>query len=100
MLTDEQKAERKFAAKAKRYGLTPDQLRALIAATPACCICRRTPKPGKDLYIDHDHKTGAVRGRLCFTCNYRLLGRGALGRAEIHREAARYLELHMDWRAA
>jgi hypothetical protein len=92
--------EKKFALKAKRYGLTVEQLTALIAATPVCSICGRAPRPGKDLYIDHDHKTGAVRGRLCFTDNYRLLGRGNLGKAEIHRAAANYLERGTDWRRA
>jgi hypothetical protein len=90
--------EKKFAKKAARYGLTPKQLRLLIMSSPDCDICGRAPKPGKDLYIDHDHKTGAVRGRLCFTCNYRLLGRGNLGKASVHRAAADYLETETDWR--
>lgn len=92
--------EKKFALKAKRYGLTVEQLTRLIAATPRCAICGRTPRPGKDLYVDHNHKTGAVRGRLCFTCNYRLLGRGLLGDPEAHRLAAIYLESGIDWRRA
>lgn len=90
--------EKKFAKKAARYGLSTTQLRLLIQTTPICDICGSKPKPGKDLYIDHDHKTGAVRGRLCFTDNYRLLGRGALGKAERHRLAAIYLEAGVDWR--
>jgi hypothetical protein len=92
--------DKKFAKKAARYGLTPDQLAALIEATPVCNICDRAPKPGKDLYIDHHHKTGVVRGRLCFTCNYRLLGRGSLGKAWVHRRAADYLDEVVDWRRA
>ncbi len=49
------------------------------------------------LYLDHDHKTGRVRGALCFRCNHRLLGRG-LEVASIHRVAAVYLESKFDWR--
>lgn len=35
----------------------------------SCAICLRTPKPGKKLFIDHDHSTGNVRGLLCAVCN-------------------------------
>jgi|ERR1039458_7712964 hypothetical protein len=38
-----------------------------------CAICGRPPKPGKCLSIDHCHKTGLLRGLLCWLCN-RLLG--------------------------
>ncbi|MFC6021528.1 endonuclease domain-containing protein [Plantactinospora solaniradicis] len=39
-----------------------------------CGICGARPKPGKSLAVDHDHKTGFVRGLLCFFCNKRVLG--------------------------
>jgi hypothetical protein len=96
-LTDAEKAAKKFERKAKKYGMTVEQQRAL-EVRPCCDICGRKPLPGKSLYTDHDHKTGRVRGRLCFTCNYRLLGKGALGRADLHRKAADYLESLFDAR--
>lgn len=35
-----------------------------------CAICRKPPKVGgRRLHIDHDHKTGKVRGLLCARCN-------------------------------
>lgn len=33
-----------------------------------CAICGNPPKTRR-LHIDHDHKTDAVRGLLCFRCN-------------------------------
>ena len=98
MKSPEEKAVAQRARRAKKYGLSVASLVAL-ETTPCCAICGREPKPGKRLYTDHDHKTGRVRGRLCFTCNYRLLGRGALGMAHIHRAAADYLESSFDARA-
>lgn len=95
--TEDQLAARKRERQAKKYGLTVAQLDRL-EAEPQCNICGRNPRPGKHLYTDHDHKTGRVRGRLCFTCNYRLLGRGNLGRAEVHEAAARYLRSPFDAR--
>jgi hypothetical protein len=69
----------------------------LAAQGGGCAICGYRPKPGgRRLNIDHDHKTGAVRGLLCARCN-RGLGwfRDDPDRLEI---AATYLA--MGWRAA
>lgn len=45
------------------------------------------------LHVDHDHKTGKVRGVLCFNCN------GALGQVrdnpDLLRRLATYLEKHL-----
>ncbi|MFA5349064.1 MAG: endonuclease VII domain-containing protein [Candidatus Paceibacterota bacterium] len=49
------------------YGLTIEQVEKMIAKYNGCCyICRR--KLWK-YSIDHDHKTGKVRGILCYPCN-------------------------------
>lgn len=55
---------------ASRYGLTPVEFAAILAAQDGCCaICRAAlTKP----HIDHDHATGAVRGILCHGCNIKL----------------------------
>jgi hypothetical protein len=56
-----------------------------------CAICGAKPKPGgRRLPRDHDHRTGRLRGLICFRCNYRLLGRA--DDPELLRAAARYLE--------
>ena len=88
---------KKLAARAKRYGLTPFQLQALLLLKKGCWICDREPKSGRPRYIDHNHKTGAVRGVLCFTCNYKLLGRG-LDQAWLHEAATKYLRYEFDAR--
>lgn len=58
------------------YGITPAQYDEMLAAQGGkCCICRRA-KPGHNrinhFMVDHDHKTGSVRGLLCASCNMRL----------------------------
>jgi Recombination endonuclease VII len=40
-----------------------------------CAICVRAKGKTKRLAVDHDHKTGEVRGLLCGPCN-QLLGHG------------------------
>lgn len=40
-----------------------------------CAICRNRPASIR-FAVDHDHKTGAVRGILCKRCNHDLLGGG------------------------
>lgn len=60
-------------ARLARYGLTEGTFDALLAAQDGkCAICGRSDS-GTDLHdsfnIDHDHKTGAVRGLLCQPCN-------------------------------
>lgn len=42
-----------------------------------CAVCRRR-QVAKRLAVDHNHKTGAVRGLLCQWCNEQVLG--SLGR--------------------
>lgn len=70
-----------------RYSLSRGELSALSSAT--CPICRRD---GQKMEIDHDHRTGDVRGFLCSRCN------GALGQfcddVGLLKTAIAYLEKH------
>ena len=37
-----------------------------------CKICHKPCKSGRKLAVDHDHKTGVIRGLLCIGCNITL----------------------------
>lgn len=54
-----------------RYGLTPDQVDAMIQEQDGNCAICVDPLPER-FHIDHNHKTGKVRGLLCSSCNLRL----------------------------
>jgi len=55
------------------YGLTKEQYDAII--TSVCPICLRPWSPTVRPCIDHDHKTGEIRGIICLYCNHRVVGR-------------------------
>lgn len=107
------KKKRKGSKLFRQTGLTAKQWKALRKREikkqgGKCKICGHAGHDGpskklKDgttirrLYLDHDHKTGRVRGALCFRCNHRLLGRG-LEDAALHLAAAEYLKSEYDAR--
>lgn len=50
-----------------QYRLTDATFQQLLEAQGGrCAICTEALNPP---YVDHDHKTGIVRGLLCFGCN-------------------------------
>lgn len=54
----------------KNYGLTiADWNKLYKAQNKSCAICRTKVNNGKRLAVDHNHKTGKVRGLLCTQCN-------------------------------
>lgn len=56
------------------YGITGEQYDELLKAQGGTCfICRRANGASRKLAVDHDHKSGYVRGLLCRPCN-NLLG--------------------------
>ena len=54
-----------------KFGLTPDQYQILLETQQGhCLICSKTKDDiGRNLSVDHDHKTGRIRGLLCDNCN-------------------------------
>lgn len=85
----------------KKFGLTVEQYEEMfILQNGVCAICGKpevkkqaTTKGGAKktsrLCVDHDHKSGKVRGLLCYRCN---TGIGKLNDdPELLRKASRYL---------
>lgn len=58
-----------------RYGISLAERNQILLAQGNCCAICRASSPGiRDWATDHDHKTGKIRGILCFRCNV-VLGR-------------------------
>lgn len=49
-------------------GMAAEYARLVAEHGEVCAICGAAPKTRK-LHLDHDHKTGRVRGLLCYRCN-------------------------------
>lgn len=54
-----------------------------------CMICDAEPRKRR-MNVDHSHRTGEIRGLLCYMCNYGL--RWFRDNPELLRSAASYLE--------
>ncbi|WP_434405002.1 endonuclease VII domain-containing protein [Streptomyces sp. NBC_01353] len=81
------KRDREFK---QEYGISREEFRRRVAEQQGLCqICRIQPT---FLCVDHDHRTGMVRGLLCTQCNF------ALGHLRdspaLALAAAEYLRLH------
>lgn len=58
------------------YGIEPEEYQRIWNAQGRrCAICRNRPRTIR-FAVDHDHRTGEVRGILCKRCNHDLLGGG------------------------
>lgn len=69
------KYQRGYTLKHK-FGITVEEYSRLLAAQGGkCAICKHKPegddryRTGKNLAVDHCHRTGKVRGLLCDRCN-------------------------------
>lgn len=83
----------------RRYGIGEADFVAMLEQQGGLCAACRVDKP---VHVDHDHKTGLVRGLLCYLCNQ------ALGNVRddserlqglidyLERAAARQLELKVE----
>lgn len=77
------------------YGMELAEYDTMLAAQGGgCAICGETEGGGRwkrRLHVDHDHRTGRIRGLLCHGCN---VGVGHFGdRPELFFKAAQYLSV-------
>lgn len=85
--------------RAAKYALTETELAVMEAASNGLCSICLSPfegeGQGRGAHIDHDHKTGQVRGLLCPQCN---VGLGSFkDRPELLIRAAIYLKRGPLW---
>lgn len=77
------KEQRRIDERRRKYGISESEFRSLIKKQHGlCALCHSMlDDGGPKTHVDHCHKTGIIRGLLCFTCNKALgmLGDGDTG---------------------
>lgn len=62
----------------RNFGISLEEYEAILAAQGGVCAVCHSPRVPSDsgkrvhlhpLHVDHDHRTGVVRGLLCYRCN-------------------------------
>ncbi len=81
----------------KSYGISLKDFNLMVEKQNGLClICKKPPNNNKksdNLYIDHDHKTGKIRGLLCHKCN---AGLGSFNdNVVLLEEAIKYLSYYL-----
>lgn len=81
----------------RKYGITLEQYDELLEKqNGSCAICSKHSSTFKTaLAVDHDHRTGRIRGLLCTHCNYRMVAKHRDG--DLLRKIADYIEQGTDW---
>ena len=97
--TKEQKKKRREYCKEwnliNKYGITRSAFESMLLGQGGVCAICKTDKWGdRRPAIDHDHRTGEIRGILCFRCNLAL---GLLD-DEPGRVMAAFEYLQRDWK--
>jgi len=78
--------------RARKFGLTIEELRALVSQNH-CDVCGRTKEEvggDRDFHVEHHHGSGKVRGYACHYCNI------AIGMLLDDPERARKVELYLN----
>lgn len=55
----------------RKYGITTEQWNTLLEEQGKVCKICKSPDPGGRgrFHVDHNHRTGIIRGLLCHRCN-------------------------------
>lgn len=57
----------------RRYGITEAQYQQIFTKQDGkCALCKSPSKAARRLDVDHNHRTGIIRGLLCSPCNLAL----------------------------
>lgn len=65
-------ARKRKPRRAAELGIDDDLYESLLASQDGhCALCPTKPKTRR-LHVDHNHRTGMVRGLLCYRCNRQL----------------------------
>lgn len=60
-------SRKRLESRLEKYGITVEEFEGMMYRQGCVCgICRR---PMENPQVDHDHRTGFVRGILCVPCN-------------------------------
>ena len=82
----------------RKYHITEAEYNRLLTENNGrCWACGTPPKEGRNLHVDHNHKTKNVRGLLCWTCNQIGRARGPAITADRLRGLALVLESGEQW---
>lgn len=61
------------------WGMTVEEYRELLAYQNGVCAICKNPPGAKSFAVEHDHRTGRIRGLACSYCNQYVIGRHASG---------------------
>jgi hypothetical protein len=80
----------------RTYGITEEQYQEIFQKQNGnCAVCKRHQTVFKQrLAVDHNHKTGQIRGLLCNHCNRYVIGRR--NDPELYKSASEYLRQGTD----